>query len=202
MRLTACVWICEWRLKKKMLYLSYHIALWHAVQGAVSLLSARTTLLDHVQVEHIEGRLTSLNTKLAQITDKKDALESTEKQNKVINTFTFSSSITCTLKIVQLCSVNTCCEIIFWYLKVHFPIYVVQHKLCALRCILKWWQFVVWLQISELYDMMKKWDGLSSTLPQVVERLTALNQLHQQGMTSRHSGSLVRHVCVCVQSLS
>ena len=125
MRLTACVWICEWRLKKKMLYLNYHIALWHAVQGAVSLLSARTTLLDHVQVEHIEGRLTSLNTKLAQITDKKDALESTEKQNKVINTFTFS----CTLHL-ENCSIMLCKnQIIFWYLRVRFLKYVVQHKL-------------------------------------------------------------------------
>ena len=36
-------------------------------------------------------------------------------------------------------------------------------------------------KISELYDLVKKWDGLSDTLPQVVERLTALQSLHEQG---------------------
>ena len=41
-------------------------------------------------------------------------------------------------------------------------------------------------QIGELYEVVKKWDGLADTLPQVVERLTALRDLHEQGKSQSH----------------
>jgi len=37
------------------------------------------------------------------------------------------------------------------------------------------------LQISEMYEIMKKMDAVSQILPQTVERLLALNNIHQQG---------------------
>ena len=51
------------------------------------MLSARVKLLDHVQVDHIEGRLTSLLQKLSQISEKKDALASNEQSKKVKKSF-------------------------------------------------------------------------------------------------------------------
>ncbi len=37
------------------------------------------------------------------------------------------------------------------------------------------------MKVSELYEMVKKWDAVVDTLPHVVDRLTALNDLHEQG---------------------
>ena len=37
------------------------------------------------------------------------------------------------------------------------------------------------LQVTELYDVVKKWDTMADTLPHVVERLTGLKDLHDQG---------------------
>ncbi len=37
------------------------------------------------------------------------------------------------------------------------------------------------LQVSELYDLVKKWDAVADTLPHIVERMTALKDLHEQG---------------------
>lgn len=36
-------------------------------------------------------------------------------------------------------------------------------------------------KINELYELSKKVDELSTTLPQVVERLVSLKELHEQG---------------------
>lgn len=36
-------------------------------------------------------------------------------------------------------------------------------------------------QLMELYDMVKKWNSVSDTLPQVVDRLVSLKDLHEQG---------------------
>ncbi|XP_038076444.1 dynactin subunit 2-like [Patiria miniata] len=37
-------------------------------------------------------------------------------------------------------------------------------------------------KISELYDMVEKWDGIADTVPAVVERLQALKDLHEQAL--------------------
>ncbi|XP_062574430.1 dynactin subunit 2-like [Saccostrea cucullata] len=36
-------------------------------------------------------------------------------------------------------------------------------------------------KVSELYDMVKKWDSVRDTLPHVVDRLVSLKELHEQG---------------------
>lgn len=35
--------------------------------------------------------------------------------------------------------------------------------------------------MHQLFDIVQKWDSMSGTLPQVVQRLVALKQLHEQG---------------------
>ncbi|XP_072927353.1 dynactin subunit 2 [Hemitrygon akajei] len=37
-------------------------------------------------------------------------------------------------------------------------------------------------KIAQLYDLVQKWDGMATTLPQVVERLVAVKDLHEQAM--------------------
>ncbi|CAL1536482.1 unnamed protein product [Lymnaea stagnalis] len=37
-------------------------------------------------------------------------------------------------------------------------------------------------RISELYDIVKKWEGTAETLPQVVDRLISLKELHEQAL--------------------
>ena len=34
----------------------------------------------------------------------------------------------------------------------------------------------------ELYELVKKWNAVSETLPHVVDRLVSLKDLHEQGM--------------------
>ena len=52
------------------------------------------------------------------------------------------------------------------------------------------------LQVTELYDVVKKWDTMADTLPHVVERLTGLKDLHDQGQWKvKPQGE---EVCVCV----
>lgn len=34
----------------------------------------------------------------------------------------------------------------------------------------------------ELYELVKKWNSVSETLPHVVDRLVSLKDLHEQGM--------------------
>ena len=36
-------------------------------------------------------------------------------------------------------------------------------------------------QVAELYELMKKWDAVADSLPHIVDRLTALKDLHEQG---------------------
>ena len=36
-------------------------------------------------------------------------------------------------------------------------------------------------QVSELYDLARKWEPVSDSLPHITERLSALQQLHEQG---------------------
>ena len=42
--------------------------------------------------------------------------------------------------------------------------------------------FLSLLQVSELYDLVKKWDAVADTLPHIVERMNALKDLHEQGI--------------------
>ena len=36
-------------------------------------------------------------------------------------------------------------------------------------------------RVNELYLMVSKWKDISATVPSIVERLTALNEIHQKG---------------------
>lgn len=38
-------------------------------------------------------------------------------------------------------------------------------------------------QVSQLYDMVQQWDAMSTSIPQVVQRLVAVKELHEQGNT-------------------
>lgn len=38
-------------------------------------------------------------------------------------------------------------------------------------------------QVSQLYDVVQKWDAMSTSVPQVVQRLVAVKELHEQGKT-------------------
>lgn len=38
-------------------------------------------------------------------------------------------------------------------------------------------------QVSQLYDVVQKWDTMSTSTPQVVQRLVAVKELHEQGNT-------------------
>ncbi|XP_029863005.1 dynactin subunit 2-like isoform X2 [Aquila chrysaetos chrysaetos] len=40
-------------------------------------------------------------------------------------------------------------------------------------------------KIHQIYEMMQRWDGVASTLPDVVQRLGTLRDLHEQGMQFR-----------------
>lgn len=53
------------------------------LQEGIALLNARTKLLDPTQLEQVEGRLVALSQKLGQVTQKKEAVEDAERQNKV-----------------------------------------------------------------------------------------------------------------------
>ncbi|XP_063283551.1 dynactin subunit 2 [Pelobates fuscus] len=46
-------------------------------------------------------------------------------------------------------------------------------------------------KVHQLYDIVQKWDSMSSTLPQVVQRLVTLKQLHEQAM---QFGQLLTHL--------
>lgn len=39
-------------------------------------------------------------------------------------------------------------------------------------------------QVSQLYDVVQKWDAMSTSIPQVVQRLVAVKELHEQGNTA------------------
>ncbi|XP_067883831.1 dynactin subunit 2 [Heterodontus francisci] len=46
-------------------------------------------------------------------------------------------------------------------------------------------------KIAQLYDLVQKWDTMATTLPQVVERLVAVKDLHEQAM---QFGQLLTHL--------
>ena len=37
-------------------------------------------------------------------------------------------------------------------------------------------------KVAELYEITKKWDTVANTVPHVVDRLVALQELHEQGI--------------------
>lgn len=46
------------------------------------------------------------------------------------------------------------------------------------------WVFFFFIcQVSKLYDVVQKWDAMSTSIPQVVQRLVAVKELHEQGNT-------------------
>ena len=51
--------------------------------GAVQVLSARLALLEPAHLDHIEGRLHSVHTRMNSISEKKAAIEEADKQSKV-----------------------------------------------------------------------------------------------------------------------
>ena len=53
------------------------------VTAAISVLNSRLALLEPSHLEHVEGRLAALLQKLNSISEKKVALEDSEKNNKV-----------------------------------------------------------------------------------------------------------------------
>ncbi|XP_002732686.1 dynactin subunit 2-like isoform X2 [Saccoglossus kowalevskii] len=85
---------------------------------AVAVMQARTTLLDPIQLEHVDARLQGLLQRLNTIKTKKKSVEDVSKESR----------------------------------------------------------------ISELYDMMERWDGIAETLPKTVERLNSLQVLHNQAL--------------------
>ncbi|KAM4797423.1 dynactin subunit 2 isoform 1-T2 [Rhinophrynus dorsalis] len=54
-------------------------------------------------------------------------------------------------------------------------------------------------KVHQLYDTVQKWDSMSSTLPQVVQRLVTLKQLHEQAM---QFGQLLTHLDTTQQMIS
>uniref|UniRef100_A0A8C5N4N2 Dynactin subunit 2 n=1 Tax=Leptobrachium leishanense TaxID=445787 RepID=A0A8C5N4N2_9ANUR len=54
-------------------------------------------------------------------------------------------------------------------------------------------------KVHQLYDIVQKWDTMSSTLPQVVQRLMALKQLHEQAM---QFGQLLTHLDTTQQMIA
>lgn len=61
---------------------------------------------------------------------------------------------------------------------------------------------VLFTQVSQLYDVVQKWDAMSTSIPQVVQRLVAVKELHEQGDT--HEGKPVYIVpnVFCVLTLN
>lgn len=55
-----------------------------SVMGAVQVLSARLALLEPAHLDHIEGRLHAVHTRMNSISEKKAAIEDADKQSKVI----------------------------------------------------------------------------------------------------------------------
>ncbi|XP_056418537.1 dynactin subunit 2 isoform X2 [Hyla sarda] len=54
-------------------------------------------------------------------------------------------------------------------------------------------------KVHQLYDTVQKWDSMSGTLPQVVQRLMTLKQLHEQAM---QFGQLLTHLDTTQQMIS
>ncbi|MBN3317763.1 DCTN2 protein, partial [Atractosteus spatula] len=54
-------------------------------------------------------------------------------------------------------------------------------------------------KVSQLYDVIQKWDAIATSLPQVVQRLVAVKELHEQAM---QFGQLLTHLDTTQQMIS
>uniref|UniRef100_A0A8B9KUH5 Dynactin subunit 2 n=1 Tax=Astyanax mexicanus TaxID=7994 RepID=A0A8B9KUH5_ASTMX len=54
-------------------------------------------------------------------------------------------------------------------------------------------------KVSQLYDMVQKWDAMATSLPQVVQRLIAVKELHEQAM---QFGQLLTHLDTTQQMIN
>ncbi|CAH1790279.1 unnamed protein product [Owenia fusiformis] len=54
-------------------------------------------------------------------------------------------------------------------------------------------------KVSELYELVKRWEAVSSTLPEVVDRMSALKELHEQAMQFSHA---LTHLDTSQQSIT
>ncbi|KAG1930159.1 dynactin subunit 2 isoform X2 [Pimephales promelas] len=54
-------------------------------------------------------------------------------------------------------------------------------------------------KVSQLYDVVQKWDVMATSLPQVVQRLTAVKELHEQAM---QFGQLLTHLDTTQQMIN
>ncbi|XDV35180.1 hypothetical protein PO909_005176 [Leuciscus waleckii] len=54
-------------------------------------------------------------------------------------------------------------------------------------------------KVSQLYDVVQKWDAMATSLPQVVQRLTAVKELHEQAM---QFGQLLTHLDTTQQMIN
>ncbi|XP_069509694.1 dynactin subunit 2 isoform X2 [Ambystoma mexicanum] len=54
-------------------------------------------------------------------------------------------------------------------------------------------------KVHQLYEVVQKWDSMSTTLPQVVQRLVAVKQLHEQAM---QFGQLLTHLDTTQQMIA
>lgn len=50
-------------------------------------------------------------------------------------------------------------------------------------------------QVSQLYDVVQKWDAMSTSIPQVVQRLVAVKELHEQGNAQQPQALSSRSLC-------
>lgn len=54
-------------------------------------------------------------------------------------------------------------------------------------------------KVSQLYDTVQKWDAMATSLPQVVQRLIAVKELHEQAM---QFGQLLTHLDTTQQMIN
>uniref|UniRef100_A0AAX7T984 Dynactin subunit 2 n=1 Tax=Astatotilapia calliptera TaxID=8154 RepID=A0AAX7T984_ASTCA len=54
-------------------------------------------------------------------------------------------------------------------------------------------------KVSKLYDVVQKWDAMSTSIPQVVQRLVAVKELHEQAM---QFGQLLTHLDTTQQMIN
>lgn len=84
-----------------------------------------------------------------------------------------------------------------------------QNKLCIYKLCLFWFCSSVFLdlglidcvcilpgQVSQLYDVVQKWDAVSSSVPQVVQRLVAVKELHEQGNAQVTADAIVSSLTI------
>jgi len=62
------------------------------VTAAISVINGRLSLLEPVHLDHVEGRLAALLQKLNQVSEKKAAIEESEKNNKIAELFEMVSA--------------------------------------------------------------------------------------------------------------